>query len=92
MPFILDLPLENLSGEELDFVVGEERGVVMVGGENGSGDLPRSIGVLELNQPLIGSDTVAGLRVVVEDVDSLSNLDLQLHLFQKVGCDCIEHF
>lgn len=76
------LALENLGGEKLDLVVGEE-GVVVGGSEDGSSNLPSSIRLLELNEPLIGSDAVAGLRVVIEDVDCLSNLEVQFHTLRN---------
>lgn len=53
--------------------------VQLVGDENGSGNLPSILGLLEVNEPLICSDAVAGLRIVIEDVDGLRNLDLELH-------------
>ena len=77
-----DLPLKNLGGEELDFEIGK-KGVMMtmmIGSEDGGGDIPSKVGLLELDEPLISSHAVAGLRVMIEDVNSLGDLDLQLHL------------
>ncbi|KAF7802016.1 uncharacterized protein G2W53_041127 [Senna tora] len=53
----------------------------VIGGKNGGGDLPSSVGLLELNEPLIGCDAVAGLGIVVEDMDGLSHLHWQFHDF-----------
>lgn len=52
---------------------------VMIGSEDGGGDFPSEVSLLELDEPLVGSDAVAGLRIMVEDVNSLGDLDLQLH-------------
>jgi hypothetical protein len=53
----------------------------MIGGENGSGDLPNGVGLLELNEPLIGSDAVAGLGIVIQDMNRLGYFHLQVHFF-----------
>lgn len=50
MPFILDLALEDLGGEELHLEIG---GAEVVGGEEGGGDLPDGVGLLELDEPLV---------------------------------------
>lgn len=74
MPFILDLALEDLGGEELDLEIG---GAEVVGGEEGGGDLPDGVGLLELDEPLVRGHAVAGLGVVVQHVHGLRHLDLQ---------------
>ena len=48
------------------------------GGEDGGGDLPDGVRMLELDQPLVGGHPVARLRVMVQHVDSTSNLRAQL--------------
>ncbi|KAI9092931.1 hypothetical protein K1719_027454 [Acacia pycnantha] len=77
-----DLVFENLGGEELNLKIGGERVVVaeVIGGENGGGR-----GLLELNEPLIGSDTIAGLDIMIEDMDDLSHLQWQFHGKKRVG-------
>lgn len=73
------LAFENLGGEEFDFEAGEEIVAVeakVVGGENGGGDLPSGVVLLELDEPLVGGNPIAGFRVVVENVNCLSYLDL----------------
>lgn len=51
----------------------------VIGGENGGGDLPSGVGLLELNKPLIGCDAVARLGIVIENMDGLSYLHWQFH-------------
>ena len=53
---------------------------MMIGSEDGDGDIPSKVCLLELDEPLISSHAVAGLRVMIEGVNSLGDLDLQLHL------------
>ena len=73
-----DLAFENLRCEELDLEIGGE-GDVAIGGEDGGGDVPGRVGLLELNEPLIGCDAVAGLGIVVEHMDGLRHLHCQFH-------------
>lgn len=68
------LAAKYLGSEELDLEVRGDGG----GGENGGSDLPGRVGLLELDQPLVGRHPVAGLPVVVEDVHCLGHLPLQL--------------
>lgn len=74
-----DLAFENLSGEELDLKIRGEW-VVAIGGEDGGGDVPGGVGLLELNEPLIGCDAVAGLGIVVQHMNSLGHLQCQFHV------------
>lgn len=66
---------EDLGGEELDLEVGGEGSG---GGEDGGGDLPSGIRLLELDKPLVGRDAIARLGVVVEHMDGLGHLHLNL--------------
>ena len=78
----MDLPLKNLGGEELDFEI-RKKGMMMtmmIGSEDGGDDIPRKVSMLELDEPLISSYAVAGLRVMIEGVNSLGGLNSQLHL------------
>lgn len=74
-----DLSLENLSGKKFDFKVTNKL-LVKIGCQDGRGDFPSSICLLKLYQPLIGSNTVARLAVVIQHVNSLRDLRLQFHL------------
>lgn len=73
-----NLAFENLRGEELDLEVGGE-GEAAIGGEDGGGDIPGGVGLLELDEPLIRCDAVAGLRIVVQHMDGLGHLHCQFH-------------
>ena len=73
-----NLAFENLRGEELDLEVGGE-GEAAISGEDGGGDVPGGVGLLELDEPLIRCDAVAGLRIVVQHMDGLGHLHCQFH-------------
>ena len=78
----MDLPRKNSSGEELDFEIGKKGMMMtmMIGNEDEGDDIPRKVSLLELDEPLISSYVVVGLRVMIEGVNNLGNLNLQLFL------------
>ena len=53
---------------------------MMIGNEDEGDDIPRKVSLLELDEPLISSYVVVGLRVMIEGVNNLGNLNLQLFL------------
>ena len=59
-----DLSAENLGGEELEVEERDNRR-----SEERGGDVPSFRGLLEVNKPLIGGDSVGRERIVIQDVD-----------------------
>lgn len=76
MNYEKDLAFENLSGEEFEFKIG---GVAVIGGEDVGGDIPSSVSLLKLNEPLIRRDAVAGLCIVVQHMNCFTYLHCQFH-------------
>lgn len=84
-----DLAFKNLGGEKLEL---EVEGGAVGGEEDGGGDVPSGVGLLKLDQPLVGGYPVARLGIVVEHVHRLGNLHGQLfhgrhHPSQPIGAD-----
>lgn len=70
-----DLAFKNLGGEKLEL---EVEGGAVGGEEDGGGNVPSGVGLLKLDQPLVGGHSVARLGIVVENVHRLGNLHSQL--------------